>query len=281
MRITPIFAADPDTSAGYWYRMHLPLKELRNEVKISSRSDDLKVIFGCWNDLNARVYQGRYILDFDDLVWDVPYGKLCEFAPLLKVIQGATAITVASPLLADEFKRLPKCPPVHYCRTGLDPADYPEVPEPTNPVVAWRGSRGWYRAMSWWRPHLPDETTVLQGLPWLDYKRMLKTFDRTLEFCPSYPSSFEACKSSVKLLQALMQGVPVIASALPPYGKVAEAAGQITVDDPLELNRKVEQMLMDDVTRHEIARRGWGYVMDNWQIKDTAHDFLEVWSKYV
>lgn len=278
IEICPVAAANPAFSAGYWYRMVQPMQAL--DVTISEDPEALRVIFGCWNDLRPEHYQGRYILDFDDLIWDQPRTQYPDIQRLFEVMRGAAHITVASPYLRQKIQQLGRMPQVTYCRTGVQDDYYPMVMEPESPVIAWRGSKGWYRALDWVKSYLPNDLSITQGLPFKDYMKMLKTYDRTLELCPSYPGAFEMAKSNIKLLQALHQGVPVIASELHPYGWAALEAKQLVFRDPSEIPGLVKRVLDSKALREELSVQGRVYTLQSWRIEHTAEDFLSVWSRY-
>ncbi len=279
MDIQAISAANPLLSAGYWYRMVQPMKEL--EVNIVTHPDALKVIFACWNDMRPEHYVGRYILDFDDLIWDQPHRDDYDVQRLFEIMRGAVHITTASPKLLTAIVNLGRMPVVSYCRTGVSDEYYPMVLEPDVPVVAWRGSRGWRRALKWCQPYLPEDIAITQGLPFKDYMKMLRTYDRTVEVCPSYPGAFEACKSNIKLIQALHQGVPVVASALAPYGFAAREASQLVYHDPNEIPELLAKVLNDSELRNELSIQGRAYTQQHWRAANTAKDFESVWSRYV
>jgi glycosyltransferase involved in cell wall biosynthesis len=239
------------------------MRELRVRVTPEAR---LTVTFGVWTDPNSVFIKEPFILDFDDHY---------NWVGLMGVMSRATVVTCATEFLKTQLPTSAKV-----CRTGVSEDDYPVVGEPTQPLVVWRGKPDRSDGFDMVWPFLPN-LYVHPYMSWMEYRVWLRTHQRTVEMCPSAPTTRAQSKSPIKMLQAMCQGVPCVVSHLPPYGPLVEdGVTALIYTDPSEVKEKVDRLLADKELRQRVGKAGRDWVLDTHHIRKTSKDFEEVWGGY-
>jgi len=277
-------------SAGAHYRLMQPISVLTDMQQVHVSPDGLPILHGIWES-HEKPYAG--IVDLDDNHWEIPgfLKTACSWTPedINRWCDVAHHVTTASAYLADVVRS--RGYRATYVQTGIDPREFHVVGEPAEPLVAWRGTIGWARALHAVQPELAKLGSKLfiwgghfSGLatrpyiPFDQYRAALRNFQRTIEVCPSFDHPFEMSKSPIKMYQAMAAGVPVVVSHLPPYGpEVAGLDVALVYETPGEMLDHIERLLASKKLRRKIGLAGRQWVMSERNIQRTALEFLEVW----
>jgi glycosyltransferase involved in cell wall biosynthesis len=95
---------------------------------------------------------------------------------------------------------------------------------------------------------------------------------------PRRANYFNKCKSNIKFLEASMLEIPVIASNFhnSPYAELTDDIG-VLVEDPKDWEEAVMNMVNNKSRREIIGLNARQYVLDNYDIKNNAHKWADVY----
>ena len=122
-----------------------------------------------------------------------------------------------------------------------------------------------------WQPFVPHE----------DYNDTLNNLALDIMLIPRADNYFNRCKSNVKFLEAAMCQIPVIAQSFPdgksPYEANPKDKDYLLLANSEDEWREQIEKLMDKQTRRELGEKAYEYVTKDYNIKDKAHLWKEVY----
>lgn len=108
---------------------------------------------------------------------------------------------------------------------------------------------------------------TIPNLPIDEYMKCYNTSVASL--APLERSTFNACKSNLKILEAGCKNIPIIASYVEPYIFDAECPGVILCDTNKEWYSAIKKLLNEDALRESLGRELGEYVRRKYHMKDT------------
>lgn len=93
---------------------------------------------------------------------------------------------------------------------------------------------------------------------------------RAVSLAPLERSTFNACKSNLKVLEAGCKGIPIIASYVEPYIQDIECPGVILCDTSRDWYEAIKRLLNDPELRRSLAEELKSYVMRKYHMKNTV-----------
>lgn len=117
--------------------------------------------------------------------------------------------------------------------------------------------------------------------PWCDVNYYMDTLNQLrldIMLIPRRSNYFNKCKSNLKFLEASMLEIPVIASNFKdsPYEELTDEIG-VLVDDPKDWEEAVMNMVNNKARREMIGYNARQYVLDNYDIKNNAHKWADIY----
>jgi glycosyltransferase involved in cell wall biosynthesis len=224
----------------------------------------------------------KIVVDFDDnfLQLDPTNKARLVYTPevvadLLRLIRAADAVTVATKPLAELYGEYAK--KVYHIPNALPPRAFAKIRRPSDKVIiGWHGSDSHFSDLKLVKSALAqiqrrhDIDLVLAGYappgffkgavfrPWVKFSPDLDYFDSFADFtigiCPLSKSPFNDCKSDLKWLEYSSLGIPVVASAAPPYDSIEPGVTGLLARNLSDWEGHLSRLLGDDDLRLRMGR---------------------------
>jgi glycosyltransferase involved in cell wall biosynthesis/radical SAM superfamily enzyme YgiQ (UPF0313 family) len=228
------------------------------------------------------------IYEVDELLTDLPEGhnlKLWareteEILPWL--LPQVSAITVSTPLLAEEFSSMtpsihvvtnlvdtklfrpasPKLPGpvvIGFCAAATHAHDLTRIENALFRVAERYGSKVAFSFMG----HATSRSSLLPGFRFVDFQKDYESYGNALSssgidiaIVPLQDNRFNRCKSNIKWLEYSACGIAGIYADLPPYNTSVEhgVSGVLVADDPDKWFQAICLLIDHPELRHTIAR---------------------------
>jgi hypothetical protein len=213
-----------------------------------------------YKELNPNVKVLPNMVNPDD--WDEPLRNKGDKVRIGVV--GSVAYYHDFRIVEDVLTALDKDPRVQLVLFGLNSKKQRKVNKKTEEVHK--------REYSFW-----DTLKNVEHAPWCDmvnYTRVLNELELDIMMIPRKDSYFNKCKSNVKFLEASMCEIPVITNPFKdnPYEKdkdyVVWAKDWLKDLEPLIVNKKL---------RKDIGKKAKQYVLDNYNIENNGHLWVDAY----
>jgi len=115
--------------------------------------------------------------------------------------------------------------------------------------------------------------------PWIpirDYMDTLNKLRLDIMLIPRKENHFNKCKSNLKFLESAMCEIPVVASSFTD-GPYEELDGEIGIKLKGDWKETVDELIKDKNKRRAIGKKAREYVLKNYDIKDHAHKWEQVY----
>tara|TARA_R100000093_G_scaffold40251_2_gene21051 strand:- start:1449 stop:2525 length:1077 start_codon:yes stop_codon:yes gene_type:complete len=262
-----------------FYKMHIGMKLMdkfnRNYDMINYqtnsfiRAADLvttttKTLAKEYKELNSNVAILPNCVNLDD--WEEP---LRHEDNIVRIgISGSTAYTYDFKNIKNYIKELDERDDVQFILFGLDDKEdrkkYPKVTKILEDEYAF------------W-----DTLKNKEHMHWVDrskYNETLNNLKLDIMLIPRQECYFNRCKSNVKFLEAAMCEIPVVASSFTdgPYEELDGKNG-IKIKDKTKWKEIVDDLIKNKEKRRAIGKEAKRYVLNNYDIKDHAYKWEEVY----
>ena len=252
-----------------------------------------------WQRLGKKI-----VVDFDDnfLKLDPTNKARSVYTPevtadLLRLIRAADAVTVATKPLAEVYGENAK--QVYLIPNALPPLAFAKTRRPSDKVIiGWHGSDSHFGDLKLVKNALAqvqrrnDIELVLAGYeppgffkgavfrPWIKFSPDLAYFDSFADFtigiCPLAKSPFNDCKSDLKWLEYSSLGIPVVASAAPPYDSIEPGVTGLLARNLSDWEAHLSSLLGDEDLRLRLGRAAQDEVRAHRGIERNIPLWLEV-----
>jgi glycosyltransferase involved in cell wall biosynthesis len=220
-------------------------------------------------------------------------------------------VTVSTQPLADAFESYAHLP-IHVCQNLIDPADWDALPaDPErrcDPAlrIFYGGASGHFGDLAAARPGLerllddppcPIRLICFAAIPawlhevarrhpkrvitleWVDFKTYPQAvawggFD--VAIAPLEPHPFNQAKSSIKFLEAAIQGIPFLCSRVGPYADIPDGCAIRVANTEEEWYEGLRALLTDPALRDSLRLRAYEAVRDQWTIDRAAETWQPV-----
>lgn len=262
-----------------------------------------------WQELAKRKHRPRLVFEIDDDLWDVEhqserahafFGQPGIRANLDANIRAADAVTVTTEPLADLVR--PLNPNVHVLPNYL-PAWLLEHQRPRRAgrvVIGWGGSSthrmDWQECGQQVRRYLDRAPENVEfHIMGADYSRAFRlprervrvsgwtesvpdywrAVDYDISLAPLRPHNFNRSKSPLRVLEAAMLGIPVVASDYGPYADfVQHGVTGLLAKSEHEWGRHLRALVEDEAMRTEMGAAARKLAAD-WTIEGHADDWIK------
>lgn len=219
---TTLVPLSNSTQSSDYHRISLPFYQMGMQLNKRPVQDQI-AYFNRVFPLNG-VKTGRFILDLDDY-WILDKSnpfyetwrlyKLSE--QIVDNIKNAIAVTVTNTRLADKVKKLNKN--VHVVPNALpfDKGQFGRT-EPDFTKLVYAGGKSHERDIQLLSDLPVQYYGGLKGSPSLPLPVYMSAYNhKGVALVPLYPSTFNSCKSNLKILEAGAKGLACICSEVDPY----------------------------------------------------------------
>jgi len=239
----------------------------------------------------------KIVVDFDDnflqldptnkarLVYTAPVA-----ADLKRLIGAADVVTVATKPLADLYGEYAK--KVYLIPNALPPRAFAKIKQPSDKIIiGWHGSDSHFSDLKLVKNALAqiqrrhNVDLVLAGYeppglfkratfrPWVKFSPDLAYFDSFADFtigiCPLSKSPFNDCKSDLKWLEYSSLGIPVVASAAPPYDSIESGVTGLLARNLSDWETHLTRLLGDEDLCRRLGRAAQAEVRAHRRIEAT------------
>jgi len=126
---------------------------------------------------------------------------------------------------------------------------------------------------------IPDQIFVT---PWVDIPRYYESLIGDVAVAPLSPTNgLNECKSSLKVLEAMALGLPIVAADTETYRGVIKHGFNGFLARKNEFDRYLWQLFNYPELRDEIAVNGRDYVRDNYLIQDNAYRWSDAYNAII
>lgn len=167
------------------------------------------------------------------------------------------------------LKKLNKDPKVQIVLMGLvkKSSDNPKIAEVYNKEYGFFEKLKGLEHMSW--------------VPMRNYFHALNSLKLDMMLIPRRENHFNRAKSNIKFLEASMLEIPVVAQSFDkgPYEEIKSGHNGILIKDDKEWEDAVYDLINNKQKRRKIGKRAKKYTINNYNIKDHAYKWREVYKK--
>lgn len=123
----------------------------------------------------------------------------------------------------------------------------------------------------------PDRVHFEAPRHFLDYPEGLANFD--IQLAPVVNCAFNACKSSLKVLESWAYGTPIVASKVAPYSRTMKdgQGGFLATDNPLEWIERISQLVEDEGYRKRMGEEGRQLCFEEHNLDSKFLQWPEAW----
>jgi glycosyltransferase involved in cell wall biosynthesis len=122
-----------------------------------------------------------------------------------------------------------------------------------------------------------DRIIILPAVGLDNYPKMLTHFD--IGLAPIACTAFNMAKSSLKYLEHLAHGIPIVGSKVAPYARFAREcpAGAYVATNTYEWEQQLSRLIEDETYRKEQGQAGQEYVRTNYDYKTSVDKWVRAW----
>lgn len=123
----------------------------------------------------------------------------------------------------------------------------------------------------------PDRVHFEAPRHFLDYPEGLANFD--IQLAPVVNCAFNACKSSLKVLESWAYSTPIVASKVAPYSRTMKDGhgGFLATDNPLEWVERISQLVEDEGYRKRMGEEGRELCFEEHNLDSKFLQWPEAW----
>ena len=204
----------------------------------------------------------------DPLDWDEPLRNNGEVIRIGMV--GSVAFEYDYLHMKDVIRKLDKRADVQFVMFGLGDAKHRK----DNPNV----TKAFKDDYDFW------DSIDIEHLPWCpieEYPTKLNEMELDIMLIPRKENYFNRCKSNVKVLEAGMCEIPVIAQSFKdgPYEEFTHNENIILVKDNDKWLEEIERLMDDKKLRRKIGKNIHKYVLDEYNIENNAYKWQKAYDK--
>ena len=204
----------------------------------------------------------------DPLDWDEPLRNNGEVIRIGMV--GSVAFEYDYLHMKDVIRKLDKRADVQFVMFGLGDAKHRK----DNPNV----TKAFKDDYDFW------DSIDIEHFPWCpieEYPTKLNEMELDIMLIPRKENYFNRCKSNVKVLEAGMCEIPVIAQSFKdgPYEEFTHNENIILVKDNDKWLEEIERLMDDKKLRRKIGKNIHKYVLDEYNIENNAYKWQKAYDK--